>query len=159
MDREQAEGFMRRAIDLGRRGAEAGDGGPFGTVIVRDGEIVGEGWNRVLADNDPTAHGEMEAIRDACRRVGGYSLEGCDLYSSGEPCSMCLSAIYWARIGRVFYGFDLQDAAEAGFDDARIYEQLAVPRQQREVPMAQVLGEQALEALKSYAADPYRPRY
>ena len=159
MNGEQAERFMRRAIDLGRKGAEAGDGGPFGTVIVKGGEIVGEGWNRVIAGNDPTAHGEIEAIRDACRRLGTFSLEDCDLYTSGEPCPMCLSAIYWARVERVFYGFSVQNAAEAGFDDKFIYEQLALPLERREIPVAQVLRDQALEALKDYVADPDRVKY
>jgi tRNA(Arg) A34 adenosine deaminase TadA len=159
MNGEQAERFMRRAIDLGREGARAGDGGPFGTVIVKNGEIVGEGWNRVIARNDPTAHGEIEAIRDACRRLGTFSLEGCDLYTSGEPCPMCLGAIYWARIERVFYGFSVQEAGEAGFDDRFIYEQLALPLERREIPVAQMLGRQALEALKEYTSDPDRVEY
>ncbi|MBN1630177.1 MAG: nucleoside deaminase [Thermoleophilia bacterium] len=159
MDEGPAERFMRRAIDLGRRGAEQGDGGPFGTVIVKDGEIVGEGWNRVIAGNDPTAHGEIEAIRDACRRTGSFDLEGCDLYTSGEPCSMCLSAIYWARIERVFYGFGIQAAAEAGFDDRFIFEQLDLPREKREIPATQVLGDEAAAVLRAFAADPDRVRY
>jgi guanine deaminase len=150
---------MRLAIELGYKGAEAGDGGPFGTVIVKNDEIVGEGWNRVVATNDPTAHGEMEAIRDACRRIGTYHLEGCDLYTSGEPCSMCLSAIYWARIEHVFYGFSVHDAAGAGFDDRHIWEQLVLPVEQRQIPMRQFLRDDALDALKAYAADPDRVRY
>ena len=156
---ERTERFMRRAIELGRNGAEAGDGGPFGTVIVRGDEIVGEGWNRVVSTNDPTAHGEIEAIRDACKRIGSFSLEGCELFTSGQPCPMCLSAIYWARVERVFYGFGVRDAAEAGFDDQSIYEQLAKPREQRQIPGVQVLESEALKALKDYVADPRRVRY
>ena len=159
MDSQQAERFMRRAVELGHMGAEAGDGGPFGTVIVKDGEIVGEGWNRVVARNDPTAHGEIEAIRDACGRLGTFCLDGCDLYTSGEPCPMCLSAIYWARVERVFYGFTVENAAEAGFDDSFIYHQLALPPERREIPVEQVPGTQALQALKEYMADPGRTRY
>ena len=158
-DKELAERFMRRAIELGRRGAEAGDGGPFGAVIVKDGEIVGEGWNRVVATNDPTAHGEVVAIRDACKRVKAFSLKGCELYTSGQPCPMCLSAIYWARVDRVFYGFSVQDAADVGFDDRFIYEQLAKPLGRRKIPEAQVLGGEALKVLKAYAANPKRVKY
>ena len=159
MSEESTERFMRHAIELGRKAAEAGDGGPFGAVVVKDGAIVGEGWNRVLAGNDPTAHGEIVAIRDACRRTGSYSLEGCDLYTSGEPCPMCLGAIYWARVERVFYGFNVQDAANAGFDDKLIYGQLALQREQRAIPLVQVLGEEARVVLAAYAADTDRITY
>lgn len=159
VDKEQAERFMRRAIELARQGVKAGDGGPFGTVIVKDGEIVGEGWNRVVATNDPTAHGEVVAIRDATNRSKSFSLEGCELYTSGEPCPMCLGAIYWANIDRVFYGFNVQDAAEVGFDDSFIYEQLGKPLDQRKIPESQVLGAEAVKMLKAYAADPNRVNY
>src|SRR5713226_3619217 len=116
IDRSAAERFMRRAIALGRRGLKAGHGGPFGAVVVRRGAIVGEGWNRVVATGDPTAHGEIVAIRAAGRRLGSFRLSGCDLYTSGEPCLMCLSAIYWARIDRIFFGFTVGAAARIGFD-------------------------------------------
>ena len=158
-DKERAERFIRRAIELGRKGMVAGDGGPFGTVIVKNGEVVGEGWNRVLATNDPTAHGEVMAIRDACKRAKAFSLKDCELYTSGEPCPMCLSAIYWARVGRVFYGFSVQDAADVGFDDRFIYAQLAKPLDRRKIPEVQVLGGEALKVLKAYAADPKRVKY
>jgi tRNA(Arg) A34 adenosine deaminase TadA len=150
---------MRRAIALGRRGSAAGDGGPFGAVIVLGGKIVGEGWNRVIATGDPTAHGEMVAIRDACGRIGTISLQGCVLYTSGQPCPMCLGAIYWARIERVFYGFGIRDAARIGFNDQFIYEQLARPAEQRAIPEIALLREEALEILVAYAADPGRERY
>jgi tRNA(Arg) A34 adenosine deaminase TadA len=150
---------MRRAIALARRGASAGDGGPFGAVIVRAGHIIGEGWNRVIATGDPTAHGEMVAIRDVCERIGTISLQGCLLYTSGQPCPMCLGAIYWARIERVFYGFGIRDAAHIGFDDQFIYEQLARPAEQRAIPEIALLREEALEILVAYAADPGRERY
>jgi tRNA(Arg) A34 adenosine deaminase TadA len=153
------ERFMRHAIALGRRGSTAGDGGPFGAVIVRDGRIIGEGWNRVIAARDPTAHGEMVAIRDACRRIGSISLEGCVLYTSGQPCPMCLGALYWARIERVYYGFSIQDAARIGFDDQFIHEQLARPAEQRAIPEISLLRAEALEILEAYAADPGRVRY
>ena len=158
-EKKQAEKYMRHAIELGRKGMQAGDGGPFGTVIVKNGEIIGEGWNRVIATNDPTAHGEMMAIRDACKRTNSFILSGCDLYTSGEPCPMCLGAIYWARIDRIFYGFGVQDAAAIGFDDRFIYEQLAKPLEQRQIPEIQVLDSEALEVLKVYAADPNRVKY
>jgi len=159
IDKEQVERFMRRAIELGRKGAEAGDGGPFGTVIVKDAEIIGEGWNQVISTNDPTAHGEIVAIRDACNRANTFSLKGCDLYTSGEPCPMCLSAIYWAGVERVFYGFSIHDAAEVGFDDCFIYEQLAKPLDLRKIPGVQVLGVEALKILKAYATNPRRVKY
>jgi len=158
-EKKQAEKYMRHAIELGRKGMQAGDGGPFGTVIVKNGEIIGEGWNRVIATNDPTAHGEIMAIRDACKRTNSFILSGCDLYTSGEPCPMCLGAIYWARIDRIFYGFGVRDAAEIGFDDRFIYEQLAKPLEQRQIPEIQVLDSEALEVLKVYAADPNRVKY
>ena len=150
---------MRRAIELGRKGAEAGDGGPFGAVIVRDGKIIGEGWNRVLATNDPTAHGEIVAIRDACQRTNSNNLNGCEIYTSGEPCPMCLSAIYWARLERLYYGFSIQAAAEVGFDDRFIYEQVDLPLAQRTIPGVQILGDEALEILKAYAANPENVLY
>jgi guanine deaminase len=150
---------MRRAIALGRRGMKAGEGGPFGAVIVRNGRIVGEGWNRVLASNDPTAHGEIVAIRDAGRRLKSFSLAGCDLYTSGEPCPMCLSAIHWARIERVFFGFTVKDAARIGFDDQRIYRQLARPRGRRRIPEIQLLAKEARRVVREYAANPRRARY
>jgi tRNA(Arg) A34 adenosine deaminase TadA len=142
-----------------RQRATAGDGGPFGAVIVRAGHIIGEGWNRVIATGDPTAHGEMVAIRDVCERIGTISLQGCLLYTSGQPCPMCLGAIYWARIERVFYGFGIRDAAHIGFDDQFIYEQLARPAEQRAIPEIALLREEALEILVAYAADPGRERY
>lgn len=158
-DKVQSEKFMRRAIELGRKGMEAGDGGPFGAVVVKDGEIIGEGWNQVIATNDPTAHGEMTAIRNACKRINSFSLEGCTLYTSGEPCPMCLSAIYWARIEQVFYGFNVEAAAKVEFDDRFIYEQLKKPLAQRKIPEIQILDAEALEVLKIYAANPDRVRY
>ena len=150
---------MRRAIEFGRMGMEAGDGGPFGTVIVKDGALVGEGWNRVLATNDPTAHGEIVAIRDACRKAGTFSLAGCELYTSGQPCPMCLAAIYWARIDRVYYGFSVEDAAAIGFDDRFIFDELIKPIDQRTIPETQILREEALNVLRAYAADPKRVKY
>lgn len=107
---------------------EAGEGGPFGAVIVKDGQVVGRGWNRVTSANDPTAHAEVEAIRDACRELDSFSLEGCEIYASCEPCPMCLAAIYWARLGALYFAATQQDAANAGFDDALLYEEISKPR-------------------------------
>ena len=158
-DKEQAEKFMRHAIALGRNGMEAGDGGPFGAIIVKNGNIIGEGWNHVLSSNDPTAHGEIVAIRDASKRIQSYDLSGCDLYTSGEPCPMCLSAIYWARLERVFYGFSIQAAAAALFDDEFIFNELKKPPVQRRIPEIQILEAEALKTLDEYTANPNRIIY
>lgn len=158
-DKEQAEKFMRHAIELGRKGMVAGNGGPFGAVIVKNGKIIGEGWNRVLSSNDPTAHGEMTAIRDACKNIQSYFLSGCELYTSGEPCPMCLSAIYWARLDRIFYGFKIQAAAAAAFDDEFIFKQLSKPAAERQIPSMQILENEALQTLQDYMANPDRIIY
>ncbi len=119
------EGLMREAIRLAMATMEQGTGGPFGALVVRRGEIVSRGWNQVTSTNDPTAHAEVMAIREACRRLNTFRLDECDLYASCEPCPMCLGAIYWARLRRVFYGASSRDAAAAGFDDQLIYQELA----------------------------------
>ncbi|MFW5972346.1 MAG: nucleoside deaminase [Bacteroidota bacterium] len=135
------EDFMRRALEMAVVNVRKGLGGPFAALVVRDGNIVGEGTNLVTSAVDPTAHAEIMAIRDACRQLGKFQLTGCDLYTSCEPCPMCLGAVYWARVDRVFYAASQRDAAEAGFDDAFIYREMTLPRSQREIPMGQVLGE------------------
>jgi guanine deaminase len=150
---------MRRALVLARRGMKAGDGGPFGAVVVRGGAIVGEGWNRVVATRDPTAHGEIVAIRAAGRRLATFRLEGCDLYTSGEPCPMCLGAAYWARIDRIFFGFTVADAARIGFDDRVIYREVARPAGRRTIPAVQLLAREARAVAREYAADPRRVTY
>ena len=124
-DMQPSSEFMQAALDEAYQGIEAGDGGPFGSVIVKDGEIVGSGHNRVLAENDPTCHGEMEAIRDACRTLGTYDLSGCDLYTTAEPCPMCLGAVMWANIDAVYYGCTREDSDSIGFRDDAFYRQLA----------------------------------
>lgn len=134
--------FMREAIGLALSNIENG-GGPFGAVVVRDGEIIGRGANRVTASNDPTAHAEVCAIRDAATRVGSFSLEGAVIYTSCEPCPMCLGAIYWARISTIYYGATQADAARVNFDDSFIYRQIEKPIGQREIPEINVLGEEA----------------
>ena len=126
--------FMDRAIDLSRRGMRAGEGGPFGAVIVRGEEIVAEGVNRVIATRDPTNHAEVIAIREASRALGSCDLSGCELYANAEPCPMCLGAIYWARLDAVYFANSRADAAEIGFDDAMIYEELDKDADQRRIP-------------------------
>lgn len=124
--------FMDEAIKLAEQGMTRGDGGPFGAVIVRkDGTIIGRGWNRVLLTNDPTAHAEIVAIRDACARVGGYWLPDCEMYVNCEPCPMCLAAIYWARLRAVYHAADRADAAAIGFADEHIYDDIARPLEER----------------------------
>jgi guanine deaminase len=142
--------FMREAIRLSIQMMRRDQGGPFGAVVVRKKRIVGRGSNRVTSSNDPTAHAEIVAIRDACRRLGTFRLDDCELYTSCEPCPMCLSAIYWARLRRVFYGNTRQDAARIKFDDEFIYQQVALPRHRRQVPMGQLLRGEALKAFAEW---------
>lgn len=151
--------FMRRAIELARKGMTAGHGGPFGAVVVRDGEIIGEGWNQVLKNNDPTAHGEVTAIRDACSKIGDFSLTDCEIHTTGEPCPMCLGAIYWARIKRIYYGFSIEDAATIGFDDQDFYSELARPAEKRSIPSLQTHADEARSLLRDYKAIPNRSGY
>lgn len=132
------EELMREAIRLSEENVNNG-GGPFGAVIARDGEIVATGVNRVTASHDPTAHAEVNAIREACRRLGTFDLSGCEIYSSCEPCPMCLGAIYWAHIGKLYYGNNKTDAKNIGFDDSFIYEELELPRDRRRLPSEPLL--------------------
>jgi guanine deaminase len=136
--------FMRRAIALAIENIRSAQGGPFGALVVKDGRILAEGANRVTISNDPTAHAEVVAIREACRVLGDFQLPGCDLYTTCEPCPMCLGAIYWARPARVFYACLASDAAAAGFDDAFIYEELRRSLDARGLPMEQLLREESL---------------
>ncbi len=117
------ESFMKQAIELAKEHSAKLEGGPFGAVIVKDGKIIGEGWNTVLGSNDPTAHAEVNAIRNACKNIGSYDLTGCEIYSTTEPCPMCLASIYWARLDSLYFGNGKDDAARIGFDDAFIYEE------------------------------------
>ena len=142
--------FMRAAIRLSIQMMRRGRGGPFGAVVVKGNRIVGRGCNQVTSTNDPTAHAEMVAIREACRRLKTFELDGCDLYTSCEPCPMCLSAIYWARVRRVFYGNTRKDAAKIAFDDDFIYEQVALPIRRRKLPMRELLREEALLAFQEW---------
>jgi tRNA(Arg) A34 adenosine deaminase TadA len=151
--------YMREAIRLASEGASSGRGGPFGCVVVRRGEIVGRGNNGVTSTNDPTAHAEVTAIRDACARLQTFQLNDCELYTSCEPCPMCLAAIYWARIPTVFYGNGRDDAAAIGFDDAFIYEQVALPPEQRTVAMKPLLRDEALTSFRLWQAKTDKTRY
>ena len=137
---------MRAAIRISLAKMRANCGGPFGAVVVRRGKIVGRGWNQVTSTNDPTAHAEVTAIRDACRRLKTFQLDDCELYTSCEPCPMCLAAIYWARFKKVFYGNTRQDAARINFDDDFIYREVARPIARRKIPMKQLLRPEALAA-------------
>lgn len=150
---------MGRAIALARAGMRRGDGGPFGAVIVRDGRIVGEGWNQVLSSRDPTAHGEVVAIRDACARLGTHVLEDCEIFTTGQPCPMCLGAIYWARLRAIHYGFRIEDAAAIGFDDREFFRQLALPVGDRRVTETEVAREAALALASEYATLPQAQTY
>jgi guanine deaminase len=151
--------FLREAIRLSSEKMEAGEGGPFGAVVVRNGEIIGRGWNQVTTTNDPTAHAEIVAIRDACRRLGTFSLAGCEIYSSCEPCPMCLAAIYWARLDCIYYAATCGDATAAGFDDTPFYEQLALPPEQRSIRMEQGLREEACRVFAAWLRKTNRVGY
>ena len=155
------ETFMRRAIALGEKAAMTDStGGPFGCVIVKDGAIVSEGTNHVLAKNDPTCHGEIEAIRAAASKLGTFNLAGCTLYTSGEPCPMCAGASHWARIGRVVYASTIADARLYGdFDDEAIYADLAKPADTRAIPSAQCLRDEMLGVWRRYRDKPDKVRY
>ena len=142
--------FMREAIRLSIQMMQRGQGGPFGAVVVRKGKIVGRGSNQVTSANDPTAHAEIVAIREACKRLKTFQLDDCDLYTSCEPCPMCLSAIYWARLGNVFYGNTRQDAARIDFDDDLIYREVALPIGKRTLKMKQLLHDEALAAFTEW---------
>ena len=150
--------FMARAIQLSMDNVHSG-GGPFGSVIVKDGAIIAEGVNRVTATNDPTALAEVCAIRAACAKLGEFELKDCDLYTSCEPCPMCLGAIYWARLAHVYFGNLAADAARIGFDDAFIYREIAQPHDRREIPMTQMMREEALTAFREWEKKPNKIEY
>jgi tRNA(Arg) A34 adenosine deaminase TadA len=156
MSREE---FMRRAITLSRIMMEAGRGGPFGAVIVKDGEIIAEGHNQVTSSNDPTAHAEVVAIREACRKLGTFKLDGCEIYASCEPCPMCRSSIYWARIDRIWFANSRQDAAAIGFDDEFLYREVGLPLDDRSIPTAQLLADEGRLAFEAWMAKPDKVEY
>tara|TARA_B100000029_G_scaffold248754_1_gene245533 strand:- start:145 stop:609 length:465 start_codon:yes stop_codon:yes gene_type:complete len=139
--------FMKRAIELSIKNVNKG-GGPFGSVIVKDNKIIAEGANKVTTTNDPTAHGEIVAIREACKKLNNFSLNGCELYSTCEPCPMCLSAIYWARIDKIYFANTREDAQKIDFDDSLFYSELQKNINERKIPMIQMLREEALKAFE-----------
>jgi tRNA(Arg) A34 adenosine deaminase TadA len=144
------EQFMLRAIELANNGMNSNDGGPFGCVIVKNGEIIGEGNNNVTGSNDPTAHAEIVAIRNACKKLNSFQLDDCEIYTSCEPCPMCLGAIYWARPSKVYYACTREDAANIGFDDDFIYKELNLSMEKRSISMVQILQTKGLEVFKNW---------
>jgi tRNA(Arg) A34 adenosine deaminase TadA len=151
--------FMRRAIELSREMMEQGQGGPFGAVIVKDGKIIAEGSNKVTSTCDPTAHAEIVAIRSACGALHDFNLKGCEIYTSCEPCPMCLAAIYWARLDRIYYANARVDAAKIGFDDDFLYKEIPLPIESRSLPMMRLLPEEAILAFDAWDAKADKIRY
>jgi guanine deaminase len=151
--------FMARAIELSVENVIAGRGGPFAAVIVKDGKVLAEGTNRVTSMNDPTAHAEIVAIREACKKLGHFELKGCEIYTTCEPCPMCLGAIYWARPARVYFASTAADASRAGFEDSLIYEELKRPPAARKIPMTQLMREEALVAFRAWEEKPDKISY
>ena len=151
--------FMRRAIALAQKGIDQNEGGPFGCVIVRNGEIVGEGNNQVTSTNDPTAHAEVVAIRNACQTLGSFQLEDCTIYASCEPCPMCLGAIYWSRPKQLFYACNKSDAAAIGFDDKFIYEEIELPISGRQIRTETILRDEALAVFENWAGKTDKAEY
>jgi guanine deaminase len=152
MNRDNDIKFLRHAIQLGLNKMQQGFGGPFGAIVVKDGQIVSEGWNAVTSSNDPTAHAEVQAIRKACEKLKSYQLDGCVLYTSCEPCPMCLGAIYWARPEKIYYSATREIAADAGFDDAFIYDEIPKAPSERKFPLEHIVlpeAQQAFDAWKS----------
>jgi tRNA(Arg) A34 adenosine deaminase TadA len=151
--------FMKEAIGISLKMMRRNAGGPFGAVVVKKGKVVGRGWNQVTSTNDPTAHAEMVAIRDACRRLKTFQLDDCELYTSCEPCPMCLSAMYWARLKKVYYGNTREDAAAIEFDDDFIYTEIPRPISERKLPMKQLLHKEALAVFTEWENKPDKIRY
>jgi len=150
---------MARAIQLSLDNVLSGKGGPFGAVIVKDDSIVAEGVNRVTASNDPTAHAEVVAIRSACAKMDTFVLKGCEIYTSCEPCPMCLGAIYWAHIARIYFGNVAAEASKIGFDDSFIYQEFARPLPQRSIPIIQMMHEQAIAGFRAWQEKPNKILY
>lgn len=151
--------FMKRAIELAKENANSTNGGPFGAVIVKDGKIIGEGFNSVTTNNDPTAHAEINAIRDACKNLNSYQLDDCELYASSEPCPMCLGAIYWARVKKIYYACSLEEAKNHNFDDIFIYNEFAKPKEKRLIPSEQIVQKEGMEIFKYWANNKKKINY
>lgn len=150
---------MKRAIELARAGMDNNDGGPFGCVVAKDGKVIGEGNNRVTSTNDPTAHAEVVAIREACKTLDAFQLDGCSIYTSCEPCPMCLGAIYWARPALVFYACTREDAAAVGFDDDFIYDEISLPNENRERVMINLLRDEGVALFQAWMVKPDKIEY
>ena len=151
--------FMLEAIELSRKGISENQGGPFGCVVVRGDEIIGRGWNKVTSTNDPTAHAEVVAIRDACSRLNHFQLLDCEIYTSCEPCPMCMGAIYWARPRKVFFGNSREDAAAIGFDDSLIYTEVSSPTHMRQIPMSCLAADHAIKVFQEWKNKPGKIAY
>jgi tRNA(Arg) A34 adenosine deaminase TadA len=151
--------FMRMAIELALENVRSGGGGPFAALVVKDGKVVASGVNRVTSTNDPTAHAEVTAIREACRRLGAFQLAGCEIYTTCEPCPMCLGAIYWARPARVYFAATRADAAAAGFDDSLIYDEISRPIGERRIPMEGLLRDEAMAIFEAWSRSDRRIPY
>jgi guanine deaminase len=141
---------MNRAIELSLEKMKSGEGGPFGAVVVKNGKIIAEGWNQVTSANDPTAHAEVNAIRKACKALNTYSLQGCEIYTSCEPCPMCLSAIYWARLDKIYFANTREDAAKINFDDEFLYNEIGKQISDRKIPMIQMNRDQAIKVFETW---------
>jgi len=150
---------MTEAVNAALKGMNNNEGGPFGCIVVKNGQIVGRGNNKVTSTNDPTAHAEVNAIRDACKNLDSFQLDGCEIYTSCEPCPMCLGAIYWARPDKVYYGSNQSDAANIGFDDAFIYEEIPLPYSERSIPFEQLAREIALEPFQEWTKKEDKTEY
>ena len=156
---ESEKKYMRAAIRLAEKGMESNSGGPFGAVVVKDGEIIAEGFNKVTSENDPTAHAEIIAIREACKKLGTFQLEGCEIYTSCEPCPMCLGAIYWARPKKVYYACTREDAASADFDDQFIYDELELKIDERKVDFENIIREEGLYVFRQWKEKSDKTKY
>jgi tRNA(Arg) A34 adenosine deaminase TadA len=151
--------YMQTAVQLSRRGMDQGNGGPFGAVVIKAGKIIGRGYNRVVSDHDPTAHAEMVAIREACRHLQDFQLKGCEIYASCEPCPMCLGAIYWAGVDKIYYANTREDAEEIGFADAFIYEEMMRPVTSRRIPTLRMDIPEAIDVFREWADKADKIRY
>ncbi|MCU1308868.1 MAG: guanine deaminase [Acidobacteriaceae bacterium] len=159
MSTDSSNPFMAEAIALSLKNVREGSGGPFAAVIVKNGRIIARGVNRVTSTNDPTAHAEVVAIREACAALKSFQLTGCEIYSSCEPCPMCLAAIYWARPSKVFFGNSKEDAAAVGFDDSFIYKEIALAGERRKIPLVQLMRGEAMRAFEEWAKSPMKVEY
>ena len=151
--------FMKQAIALATENVRSGRGGPFGCVVVKDGQVIATGANQVTAVNDPTAHAEITAIRNACQSLGTFQLENCDVYTSCEPCPMCLAALYWSRCRAIFYGNTAEDAARVGFDDSFLYDEVKKPLSERSIPIEELLRREAWESFAAWEHSAFKVSY